>query len=152
MRLSVAMLVLSNGLLLAGESPPSEVEVKNHQVMERARQFFEDLIAGNPVALVEHAAFPFYLDSKKITQPRDLLQEGTRNLSHKRTNLLVLYGIEVLTPVEMEKKYGRPPRRLSSLPWRAPDAYLAVANLSGRAAVIILRPVEGTWRVFAFHD
>src|SRR5215510_3384828 len=150
MPLPLAVLVLSKGLALAAS--PTGAELKTQQVMARATQFFQDLIAGKPAALVEHAAFPFYLDSKKITQPRDLLQEWTRNLSHKRTDLLVLYGIEVLTPAEMEKKYGRPPRRLSSLPWRAPDACLAVSNLSGRAAVILLRPVNGGWRVIAFHD
>jgi hypothetical protein len=29
---------------------------------------------------------------------------------------------------------------------------LAVANLSGHAAVTVFRRVDGTWRVIAFHD
>jgi hypothetical protein len=122
------------------------------QVMARAKQFFANLIAANPAALVDESAFPFYLENRKITQSGELLQEWTRNLSRKRTDLLVLYGIEVLTPAEMEKKYGKPPKHLASLPWRGADTYLAVGNLSGHAAVTIFRRVDGAWRVIAFHD
>lgn len=130
----------------------SDPERDAPQVMARAKQFFADLIAGNPAALVEQSAVPFYLENRKITQSRELLQEWTRSLSRKRTNLLVLYGIEVLTPTDMEKKYGKPPRHLAVLPWRGPDTYLAVANLSGHAAVTIFRRIDGTWRVIGFHD
>jgi len=136
----------------ARQPAPSDPERDVPQVMARAKRFFADLIAGNPAALVEQSAFPFYLENRKITQPRELLQEWTRNLNRKRTDLLVLYGIEVLTPTEMEKKYGKPPRHLAAIPWRGPDTYLAVANLSGHAAVTIFRRVDGAWRVIAFHD
>jgi hypothetical protein len=122
------------------------------QVMARAKRFFADLIAGNSAALVDQSSFPFYLENRKITQSRELLQEWTRNLGRKRTDLLVLYGIEVLTPAEMEKKYGKPPKHLVAIPWRGPDTYLAVANLSGHAAVTIFRRVDRAWRVIAFHD
>jgi hypothetical protein len=131
---------------------PSDPERDVPEVMACAKRFFADLIAGNPAALVEESAFPFYLESRKITQSKELLQEWTRNLNRKRTDLLVLYGIEVLTPAEMESKYGKPPKHLAGIPWRGPDTYLAVANLSGHAAVTIFRRVDGTWRVFAFHD
>src|SRR5258708_36309351 len=136
----------------ARQSAPTDPERDVPQVMARAKRFFADLIAGNPAALVDQSSFPFYLENKKITQSRELLQEWTRNLSRKRTDLLVLYGIEVLTPAEMEKKYGKPPRHLAAIPWRGPDTYLAVANLSGHAAVTIFRRVDGAWRRGALHD
>ncbi len=136
----------------ARQPAPSDSERDVPQVVESAKWFFADLIAANPAALVEQSAFPFYLENRKITQSRELLQEWTRNLSGKRTDLLVLYGIEVLTPGEMEKKYGKPPGHLAAIPWRGPDTYLAVANLSGHAAVAIFHRVDGAWRVIAFHD
>ena len=136
----------------ARQPSPSDPERDIPQVMALAKQFFADLIAGNSAALVEESGFPFYLENRKVTQSRELLQEWTRNLNRKRTDLLVLYGIEVLTPAEMEKKYGKPPKHLAAIPWRGPDTYLAVANLSGHAAVTIFRRVDGAWRVIAFHD
>src|SRR5260370_42447405 len=136
----------------ARQPAASDPERDVPQVMARAKRFFADLIAGNPAALVDQSSFPFYLQNRKITQSRELLQEWTRNLNRKRTDLLVLYGIEVLTPAEMEKRYGKPPKHLAAIPWRRPGTYLAVANLSGHAAVTVLRRVDGVWRVIAFHD
>ena len=73
-------------------------------------------------------------------------------LREKRTDLLTLYGIELLTPQEMEKRYGKPPARLAELPWRSGRNKIAIANLSGHGAVAILREVDGLWRVIAYTD
>ena len=60
--------------------------------------------------------------------------------------------IEILSPAEMEKKYGKPPGRLANLPWHAPKTFLAVANLSGHAGVAVIAASPKGWRVVGYHD
>src|SRR5258708_32436132 len=82
----------------ARHSAPSDPERDVPQVMARAKRFFADLIAGNPAALVDQSSFPFYLENRKITHSRELLQEGTRNQSRKVTDLRMRDEINVIRP------------------------------------------------------
>ena len=75
-----------------------------------------------------------------------------KQLRNKRTDLITLYDIEVLPYAEMEKKYGKPPARLGAIVPRGTEVYAAVANLSGRAAVILYRQDGRGWRAFAYTD
>jgi hypothetical protein len=52
----------------------------------------------------------------------------------------------------MEKKYGKPPARLSSWAWRQPNTFVAVGNLSGHATILLLHQVGAAWQVIGFHD
>jgi hypothetical protein len=52
----------------------------------------------------------------------------------------------------MEKKYGQPPARLRNWPWRQGQQFLVVGNVSGRAAIVLLRNVGMTWQVIGYHD
>lgn len=117
-----------------------------------ARLFFEQLLAGNAHGLVDLSGFPFQLEGHRLADREALYQEWTLQLRARRTDLLTLYGIEVLTPKEMEAKYGKPPARVAALPWRGADTYVAVANVSGKAAIAVLRPLDGEWAVIGFHD
>lgn len=117
-----------------------------------AREFLEDLIAGDAARLMAHAGLPFFLEGRRVDRAEELRTEWSKALRSRRTDLLTLYGIEVLTPAEMEKKYGRPPQRLNAWPWRAPNTLLAVANLSGHATILLLRQVGAAWQVVGFHD
>ena len=94
-----------------------------------------------------------FLENRTLREPETLLEEWVRQLGAHRTDLLVLYGIEVLTPEEMEARFGAPPARLDGFPWRTRGALIAVGNLSGRAAVAVFREVKkGDWRLIAYHD
>ena len=73
-------------------------------------------------------------------------------LRQGRADALKLYGVEVLLPADMEKKYGKSPQRLSAWNTRAPNTYFAVGNLSGHAAVLMLRQAGAAWQVVGFHD
>ena len=85
--------------------------------------------------------------------PDELHKEWLKNLRSKRTDLLTLYDVEVLTAAEMEKKYGRPPARLNAMPWKAPKTLIAIGNLSGHAAVAIFRlHPTGRWQLVGYHD
>ncbi len=134
------------------EAPPTSAAEDVQAVADEARSFFAHLISGDARALVGHAALPFLLEGRRITGREELLGEWLKNLRGKRTDLLVLYDIEVLTPAEMEKKYGKPPARLSGWPARSGRTYFAVANLSGHGAVVLFRQEEGQWRAAAYHD
>ena len=134
-------------------------EVKNYaalpeeeQVKYSAREFFTQLIAGDARNITNNCGLPFQLEERRLQTADELFQEWLRNLRAKRTDLLTLYDIEVLTPADMEKKYGKPPARLQSLPWRGQKTYVAVANLSGRAAIAVFRYTGMNWAVVAYAD
>lgn len=118
----------------------------------QARVFFANLLLGDARSLVEQATYPFQMEDRKLNTEDELLQEWLKQLRQKRTDLLTLYGIEVLTPAEMEKKYGKPPARLSAFANRGPKTYLAVANISGHAAIALYKEVGPAWRVAGYHD
>lgn len=139
--------------------PPGDLDLDRYtdlpsidQARVTARHFFNDLIAADTPGMLAHCGLPFMLEDRRIDRADELRADWARSLRAKRTDLLVLYDIELLTPAEMEKKYGPPPRRLSSWSWRAPNAFVAVANLSGHAAVLLLRPVGAAWQIVGFHD
>lgn len=123
------------------------------QALVVARSFFEALVSGDAGRVVDYAGLPFMLEDRRIERPDELRSTWAKHLRSKRTDLIALYGIEVLTAAEMEKKYGQPPTRLKSWPWRAGgQQYLAVANVSGRAAIVLLKYAGSTWQVIAYHD
>ena len=123
------------------------------QVKYSARIVFNSIISGDARGLVLQSAYPFQLEDRRLEMPDELHKEWLKNLRAKRTDLLTLYDIEVLTPAEMEKKYGRPPARLASLPWKAPKTMIAIGNLSGHAAVAVFRAhPSGRWQLVGYHD
>lgn len=123
------------------------------QVRYLARYVFNSIISGDARGLVLQSAYPFQLEDRRLEMPEELHKEWLKNLRSKRTDLLTLYDIEVLTPAEMEKKYGRPPARLAALPWKAPKTMIAVGNLSGHAAVAVFRGLpSGHWQLVGYHD
>jgi hypothetical protein len=117
-----------------------------------ARRWLEDLIAGDGRALVASAGLPFFMEDRRIERVDELRNEWSRALRSRRTDLLTLYSLEVLTPADMEKKYGRAPQRLSRWDTRGPNTFFVVANLSGHATVLLLRQAGITWQVLGFHD
>jgi len=123
------------------------------QVKYTARAVFNSIIAGDARSLVLQSAYPFQLEDRRLEMPDELHKEWLKNLRSKRTDLVTLYDVEVLTPAEMEKKYGRPPPRLNAMPWKAPRTMIAIGNLSGHAAVAIFRAhPTGRWQLVGYHD
>jgi len=131
---------------------PSASSAERQAVQAQARAFFADLLARRISGVVEQSELPFYLEGRQIASRDELAAEWTRNLIDKRLDLLTLDGIEILTPSQMQKRYGNPPSRLSKLPWRTEHTYLAVANISGRAAIAIFHRSASGWRAVGFTD
>lgn len=139
--------------------PPSDYDLTGYfelteqeQVLVLARSFFDALVGGDAGRVVDYTGLPFFLEDKRIDRPDELRSSWARHLRSKRTDLITLYGVELFTPADFEKKYGPPPARLKSWSWRQSGQYLAVANLSGRAAIVLLKPLGATWQVTAYHD
>ncbi len=144
----LALLLATDPALDAGFDADSEVSA----VLSQARTYFADLLAQRIPEVVEQSEIPFYLEGRRVGSRGELASKWTQNLADKRLDLLALYGIEILTPSEMLKRYGSPPSRLSTLPWRRPRTYLAVANISGRATIAVFHRSAAGWRVAGFSD
>jgi hypothetical protein len=118
-----------------------------------ARAFFEGLVGGDANDVVPHLALPFQLDGKRLNDKDQVFEAIASALREKRTDLLTLYGVELLSPQEMEKRYGKPPARLAQLPYRAGHTLIAIGNLSGHAGVAVLHEMmPNHWAVIAYTD
>jgi hypothetical protein len=136
-----------------GDEQLSEDERTRRQVKRSARELFEHLLTGNVRGSVGEMIFPFQLEEKRYATHEELIAAWVKQLRLKRTDLVILYDIEVLTLPEMEKKYGKPPARLGLGNLKDPTIYAAVANLSGRAGVLLfLAPGTAPPRAFAYTD
>lgn len=122
------------------------------QVRDEARYLLGYLLTGDVRSSVPMLAFPFQLEERRFDAPESLVVTWVKELRNKRTDLVTLYDIEVLSYAELEKKYGKPPARLGAIVPRGTEVYAAVANLSGRAAVILYRQEGADWRAFAYTD
>lgn len=117
-----------------------------------ARVVFERFLAADARSIVQGSAFPFYLDGRRFDDEGSLFQELLTQLRARRLELMSVDAIEVLTPAEMEARYGPPPARLANLPWKAPGTWIAVANLSNRPAVALLQNTRTGWRLTGYTD
>lgn len=139
--------------------PGSDIDVSKYRELSEAdqakviaRDFVGELLAGNAAGAALHCGVPFMMEDHRIDHAEDVRAEWARHLRSKRTDLLALYDIEVLTPGEMEKRHGRPPPRLSGWNWRSSGTLVAVANISGHAIILLLRQYGVVWQVVGFHD
>ena len=114
--------------------------------------FFALLLTGDVRALSHRLDLPFQLEGRRFTDNEALVTEWVHSLRQRRTDLVTLYDLEVLTPDEMERKHGAPPKRLGTLDYRTPNTYVAVANLSGHAAVAVFRISQGSVKAVAYTD
>lgn len=149
----------AQGLVAMPVVPPRDFSLDQYfaltepeQVFVIARSFFEALASGEAGRVIDYAGLPFFIEDKRVDRPDELRATWAKHLRSKRTDLLTLYGVEVFTPADFEKKYGAPPARLRAWPWRQSGQYLAIANLSGRSAIIVLKGAGLTWQVLAYHD
>jgi hypothetical protein len=122
-------------------------------IRSEARYIFGNLLSGDARGAAGDLIFPFQLEDKRYNTPEELVAAWVKQLRQKRTDLVTLYDIEVLSLAEMEKKYGKAPARLGLSNLKDPDIYAAVGNLSGRAAVLLFRAPKGSDpAAFAYTD
>jgi hypothetical protein len=126
---------------------------RRQRVKTVARHILENLLTGDARGTAGGLLYPFQLEDKRYNSPEELVAAWVKQLRVKRTDLITLYDVEVLSMPEMEKKYGKPPARLGLGSLRDPDIYVAVGNLSGHAAVLLFRaPLAIHPKAFAYTD
>jgi hypothetical protein len=137
----------------AGPAPaaPAQSDGVQEELRDEARYLLSYLLTGDVRSTLPMLSFPFQLEERRLDTPESLVVTWVKQLRQKRTDLITLYDVEVLPYAELEKKYGKPPARLGALPTRG-EVYAAVANLSGRAAVILYRRNSEGWKAFAYTD
>lgn len=151
--LAVAAVALVASQIAGPDGGAPAASSSEEQAVEAcARGFFADLLARRISHVVEQSEIPFYLEGRRVGFREQLASQWARNLADKRLDQLRLQGLEILTPSQMQKRFGNPPSRLSKLPWRRESTYLAVANISGRAAIAIFHRSAGEWRAVGFTD
>lgn len=163
-RLLALLLALSSPALAqqpagpAQAEPPSappakedpEATARNH-VRSVARYLFQSLIVGDARGVTTELIYPFQLEDKRYGTSEELSAAWVKELRSKRTDLVTLYNVEVLSFAELEKKYGKPPARLG-LNLAGIQGYAAVGNLSGHPALFLFRQTPDGWRAFAYTD
>ncbi len=132
----------------AKEDP--EATARNH-VRSTARYLFQNLIVGDARGVAAELVYPFQLEDKRYGTAEELTAAWVKELRTKRTDLVTLYNIEVLSLAELEKKYGKPPARLG-LNLAGVQGYAAVGNLAGNPAIFLFRQTPEGWRAFAYTD
>ncbi|MCP3060133.1 hypothetical protein LXT21_15220 [Myxococcus sp. K38C18041901] len=144
---------LPAGLDTSEPAPPSSPEeLKRRDIQTSARVLFQFLLTGDVRSTANELFYPFQLEDKRYATPEELVAAWVKQLRLKRTDLITLYDVEVLPLEAMEKKYGKAPARLGLDLRNAKDIWVAVGNLSGRAAVLVYRPYGEEHRAFAYTD
>jgi hypothetical protein len=134
---------------------PSSIEGHLPEAALVAHRFLSCLLKKDWEAMFLLAAFPFWLESKTFSSPQTLREAWEKQLSQRRLDGYEIRGIEVLTLEQMKERFGPPPERLGKLLSGRHSHWFAVANLSGRAVVLLLQPPSRhnpAFKVVAFHD
>lgn len=167
-RLLAFLLVLSSAALAQQPAGPAQAEppaaapakdapkddpeaaARNH-VRSVGRYLFQSLILGDARSISSEFVYPFQLEDKRYGGSEELVAAWVKELRSKRTDLVTLYNVEVLTFPELEKRYGKSPARLG-LNLAGVQGYAAVGNLSGRPAIFLFRQTPEGLRAFAYTD
>src|SRR6185503_2527920 len=86
------------------DSKLSAEEYARKLVKSEARFIFENLLSGDARNATADLGYPFQLEDKRYNTPEELVSAWVKQLRQKRTDLITLYDIEVLSLAEMEKK------------------------------------------------
>ena len=136
----------------APPAQPATQDALRDALRTDARYLFAYLLSGDVRGAIPLLSFPFQLEERRFDTPEALIAAWVKQLRQKRIDLITLYDVEVLSLAEMEQKYGKPPARLGAFVPRGMEVYAAVANLSGRPAVVLYRQTPEGWHAFAYTD
>ena len=115
-----------------------------------ARQFFAKLLKRDIAGATTFCRTPFFFEGKSVNSPEEVRKRWAAAVSSRAVERIVLYGIDVLTPEEMVKKYGEAPSKLAA--WPLKGGMITIANLSGQAAVVLWKKSNNVWSAIGYHD
>ena len=117
------------------------------------KAFLGALAEGDVDRAVRWAGIPFFLEGQLYGSRAALAEALAQALATRGTRELELLDLQLFTPEQMRARHGPPPARLKGWPWLGPGRYVAVANLSGRGAVLLVVPgANASWLVAGYTD
>jgi hypothetical protein len=108
------------------------------------------LLAGDVEALSRLTPPGFSFDGRVVWNAADIKAEWLHALEQRPLAGVPLYGVEVVTADEMQRRYGKPPARLSQL--NLTGAQVAIVNLGGRAMLVFFKKKGDAWVPIGVSD
>ncbi len=133
----------------AAEGRAASVVPERVQVAAAARRFLELLLAGRAVELAAACSPTFSFDGRTSGGAEGVRTRWVEVLAARGGEHAVLLDLAVAPAAEAQAQLGKPPKRIASL--LAPGSWVAVANLSGRALVIVFARHAGSWLATGIH-
>ncbi len=140
------LLLLVPGAPAAGKVAPAVVT----DVGEGTARFARAIIARDLGTLVALSPAPFSFDGATAQTAAEVRNRWAEILDRHPVERLKLLGVEVVGAAEMVKKNGPPPARLAHLPLQG--STIGIANLNGRATLVLWHKDRHGWRAFAVSD
>jgi outer membrane biosynthesis protein TonB len=134
----------------APAAPAPATENERTQVARAALRFLDALVAGEPDALAAASAERFSFDGQVETGRDAVRREWRARLERRAGEPAALLDLDLRPAADAVARYGPPPARVASL--ARPGAWVAAANVSGRAVVLFLVRSGGAWTVAGMHD
>lgn len=119
-------------------------------VSDGTQRLARALIARDIETLVGLTPAPFSFDGSVARSAAEVRQRWAEILDRHPVERLRLYDVEVLGYDAAVKKYGKPPARLASVPFTG--SQIAIANLNGRATVVVWRKRARGYEAVAISD
>ncbi|MHB8417228.1 MAG: hypothetical protein ACYDCL_04070 [Myxococcales bacterium] len=108
------------------------------------------LIARDIETLVQLTPAPFSFDGAVAHTAAEVRQRWAEVLDRHPVERLRLYDVQVMSYDAAVQKYGKPPARLAGAPLAG--SQVAVANLNGRATVVVWRKRAHGYAAVAITD
>lgn len=119
------------------------------QVAAAARRFAEALVARRASDVALLCASPFSFDGRPDSNPESVRARWEQIFAARHAIADVLFDLVVMTAAEAQARLGKPPKRIAGL--LTPVSWVAVADLSGRAVLIIFARQNGRFVATAIH-
>ncbi|HSM93094.1 MAG TPA: hypothetical protein VLT47_09415 [Anaeromyxobacteraceae bacterium] len=129
---------------------PAAALVPRDQALAAALEFLDALLRGDASALAAASANRFSFDGG-VAEGRETQTRRWREVfAARRSTGEALRDLVVLDAGEARRQLGEPPARVAEL--LQPDAWVAVADLSGRPVVLFLVRQGNRFAVAGMHD
>ncbi|MHB1844425.1 MAG: hypothetical protein ACYCWW_06260 [Deltaproteobacteria bacterium] len=142
--LAIVLMSLQASFFAEG-TPPAGPDVQSGTV-----RIAQAIIAKDIDKLVALTPAPFSFDGSLAKTPLEVREKWAAVLDRHPVEALHLYGVEILPYAAAVAKYGKPPARLSGLSWAGTS--IAVANLGGRATIVVWKRHGSGWAPIAISD
>lgn len=115
-----------------------------------ARRFVEALLGGRASEVAALCAPTFSFDGRTEKGADAIRVRWAEALAEPGPERATLLDLAVAPAADAQARLGRPPKRIA--PLLLPGTWVAVANVSGRAVVVVFGRQGGGWAATGLHD